>query len=150
MLTLNEVVLSFSSRPLYPMDTKLGQSQSQSGHSGGGEKYWRPCRIRDTISQPLCSYYYSNYAETDVITVIVTENSNFWDVPPCRLWKSTDVSEEQVTSIWTVRQARNQHEAGSKHSPLTFDGLHHVISHKTELNCLSVESQSLIAKVCVT
>jgi hypothetical protein len=47
------------------------------------------------------------------------KSSVFWDIRPFVLRKSTDVSEEHVTSTFMDEEyvkARNQHEAGSKKS----------------------------------
>jgi hypothetical protein len=79
------------------------------------------------------------------------KGSIFWDITPCSPWKSTDVSEEHIVSIFKIKNPAACHLLSywfiakfilrpwrwRRYIPLktwlTFNGLHGVISQKTAL-----------------
>jgi hypothetical protein len=38
--------------------------------------------------------------EFEVLTAVVMKSSDFWDITPCSTWKSADISEERVASMF--------------------------------------------------
>jgi hypothetical protein len=41
----------------------------------------------------------------EVLTAVVMKSSIFWDITPCSMLKSTDVSEKLIASIFRVEKA---------------------------------------------
>jgi hypothetical protein len=73
-----------------------------------------------------------------VLTAVVMKSSVLWDIKLCsplKVYQRFKGTCHLSLQGRRISQARNQHEAGSKQGEalLTFNGLHSVISQKTEL-----------------
>jgi hypothetical protein len=103
----------------------------------------------------ICRTSYT-YVGFEVLTAVVMKSTIFWDTTPYSSWKLADVSEEYIASIFKVEEWAKQ-ETGMKlcslsdshssliqrswrwrrHVPskrlLIFNGLHGVVSQKTEI-----------------
>jgi hypothetical protein len=46
----------------------------------------------------------SAYVGFEVLTAVIIKSTVFWDTTPCSPWKSTDVSEKYIASIFRVEE----------------------------------------------